>query len=67
MRHTAQATGRLEAHVVDLEAFRDRPDSHLRAAWTDGVPLVVTVGDEPEIAVETIEDLEVLHRFMAFA
>ena len=48
-------------HCMDLERAGDELSSRLHVALSEGVELVVTVGGRPQITLETVEDLEVLH------
>lgn len=49
-----------EFHGVAIEDV-DQIAAHLHHALRTGAPLVVTVSGEPQITLETVEDLEVLH------
>ncbi len=48
-------------HCVDLDRANSDLSAHLNRALHAGVPLVVTVDGKPQIRLETVEDLEVLH------
>lgn len=48
-------------HGIAIEDVGDQIAAHLHYALRTGTPLVVTVGGEPQITLETVEDLEVLH------
>ena len=49
------------SHCVDLDEVGAGISMHLHRAMDAGVNLVVTIGGEPQITLETVEDLEVLH------
>ena len=48
-------------HCVDLDRASSDLSTHLKRALHAGVPLVVTVDGQPQIRLETVEDLEVVH------
>ena len=48
-------------HCVDLDRVSSDLSAHLNHALHADVPLVVTVDGEPQIRLETVEDLEVIH------
>ena len=52
----------VEAYLVDVLALEESPEEHLRAAWARGALVIAVVDGAPRIVVETIEDLEAVHR-----
>ena len=53
---------KVDAHLVDIAAFERFPGRHLETAWADDAVLIATIDGVPRIVVETVEDLEVVHR-----